>query len=545
MKIILSLIVLLSISINGDAQITFEVEKLTPPNSFLEEQNTDQIISKWVLKNLQIQTPDEQFDPQIIAKGNHPERIIWFQQNPFFYSMYEAYANHRPYVLSPDMIWLLVLQGFNQHVQANAEALREKMVDFDGVMSLVIESQHDLYGDEMDWPTLFNDIQNQIMTNAKSEAKELFDVEFTTSTIDTKLANQITLMDAYENYFEYIVYYAGCGIPSITLEGTVEDWKKLRLQVANLGAFELQWWIDELMPLLDEFVEASKGKVNKRHWRKMFKWHSKKEYGAPKIIDGWIVKFFPYDKDAQRLDLKSIGPGIHLPSEMVQVDVQYLYKESPTSTEIIEKPLEVWAGFIGAEMQGNFGLRPVISWFVREKSEDEQIKLNDLERINNEFLAYGKPISLRVKEIPEMLQDMKVIHSLHLEFIDDVEFPNWFDSLDVRFLDVYGRVNKKHLNNLKKWFPNSSIKVNGNRLQEGIYTFKSVYEDDPSNLHFNAYGRYYLDLSCGFNLEETKNYIDQLPHDSIENIRLCFRLSEEEFQSIQQSYPKLTFSKLR
>lgn len=38
-----------------------------------------------------------------------------------------------------------------------------------------------------------------------------------------------------------------CGIPEITLKGTVEDWKLLREKALSLGRYELEWWTEELM----------------------------------------------------------------------------------------------------------------------------------------------------------------------------------------------------------------------------------------------------------------------------------------------------------
>lgn len=48
-----------------------------------------------------------------------------------------------------------------------------------------------------------------------------------------------------------------------------------------------------LEPLLEEFVKASKGKVDKDFWRNMFKYHSQKQYGAPNIIDGLDCQILP------------------------------------------------------------------------------------------------------------------------------------------------------------------------------------------------------------------------------------------------------------
>jgi|GEM_PF-3230658 hypothetical protein len=56
----------------------------------------------------------------------------------------------------------------------------------------------------------------------------------------------------------------------------------------------------------------------------MYKYHSQKQYGAPKIIDGWMVKFFPYDKEGKRNDLKKLEGGGNLPEEIVKL-VKYLH----------------------------------------------------------------------------------------------------------------------------------------------------------------------------------------------------------------------------
>ena len=40
---------------------------------------------------------------------------------------YSGYENHLPIRLTPDIIWLLIVQGFAQHVNFNAEYLRNKL----------------------------------------------------------------------------------------------------------------------------------------------------------------------------------------------------------------------------------------------------------------------------------------------------------------------------------------------------------------------------------------------------------------------------------
>jgi len=64
--------------------------------------------------------------------------------------------------------------------------------------------------------------------------------------------------------------YTG-GIPNVRLVGTVEDWEKVREKAKRLAKYDLEWWIVELIPVLDEFVNAMKGKVDNKFWKSLYK----------------------------------------------------------------------------------------------------------------------------------------------------------------------------------------------------------------------------------------------------------------------------------
>lgn len=147
----------------------------------------------------------------------------------------------------------------------------------------------------------------------------------------------------------------------------------------------------------------------------MFKYHSQKQYGAPNIIDGWIVKIFPYDKKGRRNNLKQLEGRNCLPDEIVKVDVKYqeVYPDA-----VKETPLEFWAGFIGLEQNSkNFALRPQIGWMVRKKDVDNDgLKMLSADAQNN---GWGSGINIRVKEFPTVLLELK-------------EIKGWISSLSIR-----------------------------------------------------------------------------------------------------------------
>ena len=66
----------------------------------------------------------------------HPEAV---RIHPFLLAVTTAYDKHYPLVLSPDMIWLLILQGLASHVNANAEALRKRFVAHEGKLVLKLK----------------------------------------------------------------------------------------------------------------------------------------------------------------------------------------------------------------------------------------------------------------------------------------------------------------------------------------------------------------------------------------------------------------------
>ena len=60
-------------------------------------------------------------------------------QVPLLYGFYSAHCKHYPLRIKPDDIWLLIIQAFSNHVNANAEKLRHYFVNFEGQKDLVVE----------------------------------------------------------------------------------------------------------------------------------------------------------------------------------------------------------------------------------------------------------------------------------------------------------------------------------------------------------------------------------------------------------------------
>ncbi len=455
------LAVCLSLTVFAQNGITFQVEELSKPEKLLRLSAVDDIFKRLILSDIQMSLSEVErenidFPFGIVSKSQLPDSLVSFGYHSFFNGMYQAYADHRPFVLSPDMIWLLISQGFARHINANPETLRHHFVDFSGKVSLIV-STNEIKLDDPDspWEKVFPGFTEQIAEYTGNEIINLLTSDFSTTTTVEKVASEITIMEAMKPYFEYVLIYTICGIPEITILGTPEDWQKISDKTRQLGKYGLEWWTKELEPVLKEFVRTSKGKINRRFWRNMFKVHSKKKYGAPKTVDGWIVKFFPYDKEGHRNNLKNlkgINSSDNLPDEIVRVDMKYIDNKTGTTT-----PLELWAGFAGLEQNsGNFALTPKIGWMIRKKDVDKTGLKQSLELENR-----GGWISIRVKEFPEELLDLKEIEHIEIEFLDEIIIPEEFANNKVKSLTLTGKISKPGIDRLIKLFPDSRMIING------------------------------------------------------------------------------------
>lgn len=436
-------IVALAFSQNG---ITFQIEKLDPPAQLLPEEPVGEILLKLAGDN-------EYFGDTVnlFAHSSLPDSLVQMGSHPFFDGMKKAYAEHRPVVLSPDMIWLLICQGFSHHVNTNAEAMREKFVNFDGKVSLVIaDNRLKLQDPSSPWEEVLPEYTDKIAEYTGNELIDILKADFSTTGSVEKVVTDITIMDAMKPYFEYVYIYIGCGIPQLTLEGTPEDWKKIQEKTRKLSAYDLSWWTSELDPVLQEFVNASEGRIHERFWRNMFKVHSQKVYGAPDKIDGWIIKFFPYDNKSKRNNFKKLNGSIDLPTETVCVDLKYI-KAGDGKEEIF--PLLIWGGFIGLEQdESDFALRPKIGWMVTDKKAGE-----DLKKPAEDF--YG--IHLRVGEVPEEILNLREINRLSLDFINDIRIPDKLSKIKISNLILNGVIDDAGIERIKTLFPHSKILING------------------------------------------------------------------------------------
>lgn len=132
-----------------------------------------------------------------------------------------------------------------------------------------------------DWVNVFPEFAQKIEGYIGPKTRAMIECDFSTTGVVERTVSQIVLMESVKAFFNYIVR-CGCGnqisffsfvftpfllplclthtgIPFIQLTGTVQDWENIRSRTDQLRDFDLDWWIDDLNPVLDQLVAAAGG----------------------------------------------------------------------------------------------------------------------------------------------------------------------------------------------------------------------------------------------------------------------------------------------
>lgn len=212
--------------------------------------------------------------------------------HPLIAALHHAFAEHRPVCLSPDVVWLTLLQGVAHHVNMNAERLRRKLVRHDGQPTIVVVRDDFVMGSPHNaWPGVFSDFSRAI----HDHVGPWYDVavaDFSTTDAVARSASEIALMDTVQAFFNFELH-TRCGIPTVTLEGTASDWESIARRVQQLRRLELDPWVDALEPILEQIVATAAGTIKTSFWESIYKWEGAAGSGSPHV-SGWILNFFPY-----------------------------------------------------------------------------------------------------------------------------------------------------------------------------------------------------------------------------------------------------------
>ena len=233
------------------------------------------------------------------------EKIKSFENHKVLLGYLNAYFNHCPIKLSPNVIWQLILNNFSEYVNINSEKLRKKFVNFEGKKKLIcikVGSIKDVnkYKDD-----LIKEFCDKITENIGKEITDILTPNFSTSTNETIIAGKASIMSTFKMFFDFYFGMASCGIPYIILEGNLNDWEKILEKLKYLSKYDFD--INLIEKDIIEIINTKKGKINLDFWSKIImKTREKTEERMPcsifsttverDFITGWILHFYNEEK---------------------------------------------------------------------------------------------------------------------------------------------------------------------------------------------------------------------------------------------------------
>lgn len=412
-----------------------------------------------------------------------------------FQMLVRAWSQHRPVVLSPDVIWMIICQQFSQYVNENPEEVLHLLVNHEGKQVLAV-TRYEPPSSLADWGSVIDEFTGGIAKYSNNDVAGTLVADFSTTGRDERIASEVTLMDVVKPYFEYELIIAICGIPSITLTGTPEDWQKVVDKAKALEVFGLGWWVEELVPILEEFVKASEGNPDYWFWKDIVKKSRPRKIQGPSCgrsskpltkLDGWFLKLFPFDNDGRTPSEVTVSKTMLAET----VAVPFRYKEVTIDGVVLsDTAMELVAGIVGVQEDTvTFALTPKIGWFVRTV-KPEAVSEMDLQRRDSIVRLYSAERYGRDKKYwsdgPLTLDDFSS-STLYLPRISDLYFSFEADEETRRFgnTDVLFPIFRTKMNTFASWIHPDYRNDNLLRYQQTCFDYAELFKRQA----WNAYSR--------------------------------------------------------
>jgi ubiquitin-protein ligase len=313
--------------------------------------------------------------------GENKELAFVSSNVPVLIGFYTAHCNHLPIKIKPDDIWLLIVQGFINHVNENSEKLRHLFVNFDGKQELKVE--YYLSDISQVNKSILEDFAKEIVKQITNYiGKELIDIlspNFTTTTFDSEIICKISIIGAFKHYFNYKMLLMGCGVPYVVLDGTADDYKKILEKAKKLKKYDLDWYIDRIIPHIEKMIEAKEGLIDKEYFKNMIqsselvdekRGPSGMKVGEYQVdaLSGWFLSFFSYIKsECERFLYKfneksiKIKDFYRLTNQIIEVPFELLDK-----VKNIKYHMNFKVGFAGCDKNEKNEVFPVQGWWAKE-----------------------------------------------------------------------------------------------------------------------------------------------------------------------------------
>ncbi|KAK4227900.1 hypothetical protein QBC38DRAFT_509297 [Podospora fimiseda] len=278
--------------------------------------------------------------PKTIQSSSFPNlshtSTLYSSKNGLLHSILEAYNNHHNLILRPDDIWLAILTQLSFHLPKSPIPLLQTSSNID-----------------------------DIPLHLPPQLSTLLPSFSTTTPNDLTVASIILLGTATK----YLTHSQGtrCGIPSVTLLGTLNDWEEIQLRCSDyfgsgrLGKQVKEWYDYSLGYCLDGFITSfnnPRGEKSKRFWGSVVVdgGAGDKSNGSGKErYNGWITRGFCWWDEEGR----SIGGGWEEGLSREEIPMGFVKVRLGIGREV----MEMVGGSVGVRVRGDT-VQPEAGWLV-------------------------------------------------------------------------------------------------------------------------------------------------------------------------------------
>lgn len=326
---------------------------------------------------------------QLISESEFTESNYSEQtQNGLINAFLFAYNNHIPLKIKVQDIHIALQLIISTFVNNNSEQSRDLFVTHSGKKTLTVEN------DALDFNTFGQMMRDSVKENIKdSKFIDLLDPKYSTTKPICQTVSNLLVLNTLKEYFSYD-FVCCCGIPSVTMDGTQDDWLNLKTKYEeikkifyNYGTLELNDWFDCMDIVINLFIEmrmmGENGIVQATDDQKLL-WERVITFvpigsGGDTFLGGWVQILSPYSsknqikyivKNLPCLDVKTMIPDKNVDYYQYQDILRRFYGGSswgslqstmfltPGTLNLwgIEYNIEIMAGFspnVHVSMQDN------------------------------------------------------------------------------------------------------------------------------------------------------------------------------------------------
>lgn len=227
-------------------------------------------------------------DREVFSSGNYG----------FLTTVMEAYNCHYSLRTCPEDWWYTIICKISSAIDdhSKSEKVRDFFVSHEGKTTLTVQVGPSVFGVDYSW--FLDQMTQQIASNIKvPNYIDLLKSDYSTSSKTHLIVSQITAMASVQEYFEYEMF-TRCGIPSLFMEGTKHDWKKMKQKFLELKqllqpiheeiGLHSKWWND-VENILNNLLDTFAGNPNTEWWSHIFSYKQNWGSGARCTYDGWFI----------------------------------------------------------------------------------------------------------------------------------------------------------------------------------------------------------------------------------------------------------------